>query len=96
MHRLTVAAALVLLMSGAPALAQSDANTRSGGQPAATTTKVKASKGTKDQQNACFRDANRYCSDDIPEGDMKVLACLKDHRSKLSKACQKVLEENGQ
>ena len=38
--------------------------------------------------DACFRDANRYCADEIPEGDMKVLGCLKTHRAKLSKACE--------
>ena len=94
MHRMTLTTLLVLLVSGTAALAQPDLGSRVFGDPNIIT--VKTTKGTKDQQNACFRDANRYCSDDIPEGDMKVLACLKDHRSKLSKACQKVLEENGQ
>ena len=53
-------------------------------------------KGSRDAQNACFRDANRYCADEIPEGDMKVLACLQEHRSKLSKGCAALLAANGQ
>lgn len=30
------------------------------------------------------------------EGDQVVLACLKQHRARLSKACDKVLTEHGQ
>jgi hypothetical protein len=30
------------------------------------------------------------------EGDQVVLACLKEHRAKLSKACEKVLTDHGQ
>lgn len=96
MLRLTIAASLVLLIAGSGAFAQTDPNILSHGQPAAAPNKVKVARGTRDQHNACFRDANRYCSDEIPEGDMQVLACLQQHRSKLSKGCQKVLEENGQ
>lgn len=94
MHRLTITAALVLLLSGSAAFAQA------GGAETAPYPQQKASKaklkGSKDEQNACFRDASRYCADDIPEGDMKVLACLQDHRSKLSKGCAAVLAEHGQ
>ncbi len=80
MHRLTFTALTVLLLSGSVALAQ-------GGR-----TKMS---GAEDEQNACFRDANRYCADAIPD-QMKVLACLQEHRKRLSKACAKVLESNGQ
>ena len=82
MYRLTVTAALILSLSGSAALAQ------------ASGPKAKF-KGSRDEQNACFRDANRYCADEIPEGDMKVLACLQEHRSKLSKGCAALLAGNG-
>ena len=93
MHRLTVTAALILSLSGSAALAQAS------GPDTATQQSAKPSKakfkGSRDEQNACFRDANRYCADEIPEGDMKVLACLQEHRSKLSKGCAALLAGNG-
>jgi cysteine rich repeat protein len=94
MHRLTITAALILLLSGSAAFAQAgSADTAPYPQQKASKAKLKGSKG---EQDACFRDANRYCSDDIPEGDMKVLACLQQHRSRLSKGCAAVLAEHGQ
>ena len=93
MHRLTAIAALVLLISGSAAFAQTGADTKSYPMESA---KGKASKGSKQEKDACFRDASRYCADEIPEGDMQVLACLKTHRAKLSKGCEKVLAEHGQ
>jgi len=81
MHRLTLTALTILLVSGSMALAQSQG-------------RAKASGGA-DEQNACYRDANRYCADAIPD-QFKVLACLKEHRSRLSKGCQQVLVNNGQ
>lgn len=90
MYRLSAAALLALALSG-PVLAQ----TSPGIQPPTTETQAKAKKTSHDEHNACFRDANRYCADAIPD-DMKVLACLQDHRKRLSKGCLKLLEENGQ
>ncbi len=46
--------------------------------------------------DACARDVSRYCRAVMGNGDQAVLACLKEHRAKLSKACDKVLTENGQ
>jgi len=46
--------------------------------------------------DACARDVSRFCRAHMNEGDQVVLACLKEHRAKLSKACEKVLTENGQ
>ena len=46
--------------------------------------------------DACARDVSRFCRAVINEGDLVVLACLKQHRARLSKACDKVLTENGQ
>ena len=95
MHRLTVTAVLVLLISGSVALAQSGPDTAPYPMQGAAKGKH-TSKGTKAEKDACFRDVNRYCSDEVPEGDMKVLACLKEHRSRLSKGCSAVLAEHGQ
>ena len=48
------------------------------------------------QNSACTRDVTRHCRAKMNDGDMVVLACLKEHRGALSKACQKVLTDNGQ
>lgn len=46
--------------------------------------------------DACARDVSRFCRAHMNDGDQIVLACLKEHRAKLSKACEKVLTEHGQ
>jgi hypothetical protein len=51
--------------------------------------------GTEEEQNACYHDAAKFCSDAIPD-TFKVLGCLKEHRKRLTKACQQVLTDNGQ
>lgn len=52
-------------------------------------------KGTPEEQAACNLDSAKFCSDAIPD-TFKVLACLKEHRDKLKKACKEVLEKHGQ
>jgi hypothetical protein len=47
-------------------------------------------------QDACARDVSRFCRAHMNEGDMVVLACLKQNRARLSKACQQVLVSHGQ
>jgi hypothetical protein len=47
-------------------------------------------------QDACARDVSRLCRAHMNDGDMVVLACLKAHRPRLSKACEKVLTDHGQ
>ncbi len=47
-------------------------------------------------QDACARDVSRYCRAHMSEGDQVVLACLKQNRGRLSKACQQVLTSHGQ
>jgi len=54
-----------------------------------------AMKGSEDEQNACYHDAAKFCSDDFPD-NFKVLACLKEHRKRLTKGCKQVLIDNGQ
>jgi len=46
--------------------------------------------------DACARDVSRHCRAVINDGDSAVLSCLKQHRARLSKACDKVLTDNGQ
>jgi len=46
--------------------------------------------------DACVRDVARFCRALMNADDMTVLACLKQHRGRLSKACDKVLTDNGQ
>ena len=47
-------------------------------------------------QDACARDVSRYCRSHMNDGDSVVLACLKQNRARLSKACQQVLTSHGQ
>lgn len=51
---------------------------------------------TSDTHAACARDVSRLCRAKMNDGDMVVLACLKDNRARLGKACAKVLADNGQ
>ena len=44
----------------------------------------------------CARDVSRYCRAHMDEGDQVILACLKQHRARLSKVCAKVLTDHGQ
>jgi hypothetical protein len=57
-----------------------------------------ASAASAQQQghDACARDVSRLCRAHMSEGDQVVLACLKEHRARLSKACERVLIEHGQ
>jgi hypothetical protein len=46
--------------------------------------------------DACARDVSRFCRAHMNDGDQVVLACLKQNRARLSKACDKVLTDHGQ
>lgn len=46
--------------------------------------------------DACARDVSRHCRAQMQESDQVVLACLKEHRAKLSKGCQEMLASHGQ
>jgi Cysteine rich repeat len=48
------------------------------------------------EKDACARDVSRFCRAKMNDGDQVVLACLKQNRARLSKACEKVLIEHGQ
>jgi hypothetical protein len=66
---------------------------------AAMATVLMASVASAQQQqghDACARDVTRFCRAHMNDGDQVVLACLKEHRAKLSKGCAQVLTDNGQ
>ena len=46
--------------------------------------------------DACARDVTRHCRKVINDGDQVVLACLKEHRARLSRSCAKELTDHGQ
>jgi hypothetical protein len=48
------------------------------------------------QDDACARDVTRFCRAHMNDDDTVILACLKQNRARLSKACAKVLTDNGQ
>ncbi len=52
--------------------------------------------GTPEEQAACSRDVERFCRKVIDQGDFTILACLKENRAKISKACDQVLISHGQ
>ena len=47
------------------------------------------------QERACGRDVSRFCKAVMDAGDMVILSCLQQNRTKISPACQKVLKDNG-
>ena len=50
--------------------------------------------GTPQEQNACSRDASRFCRKDLGN-DGAVQSCLQQNRSRLSSSCKKVFESHG-
>lgn len=59
-------------------------------------TEAFARSGTPQEQQACARDVSRFCRPVMDQGDFVVLGCLQQNRSKLTKACNQVLVNNGQ
>ena len=61
---------------------------------------VAISSGASAQQrmghDACARDVARFCRVVMDSGDQMVLACLQQHRSRISHACSKIMAEHGQ
>ncbi len=51
---------------------------------------------TEREHDACTRDVVRHCRAVMNDGDQAVLACLKEHRSRISRGCNKILVEHGQ
>ncbi|MDB5607823.1 MAG: hypothetical protein JWP25_4723 [Bradyrhizobium sp.] len=55
-----------------------------------------AHSGTDQDEKACTRDVQRFCRKLMDQGDLTILACLKENRPKLSPACRYVLVSHGQ
>jgi Cysteine rich repeat len=53
-------------------------------------------RGTDEDQKACDSDARRHCRAVLDQGDVAVLACLQQNRTKLTRRCQAVLTRHGQ
>ena len=52
--------------------------------------------GTPEEQRACSTNVRAFCRPVLSQGDFAVLACLQQHRHKLSPSCRKVLTDHGQ
>jgi hypothetical protein len=50
--------------------------------------------GTSQEQQACSRDASRFCRKELGN-DNAVQHCLQEHRRRLTLACRKVFESHG-
>lgn len=50
--------------------------------------------GSPQEQQACSRDASRFCRKDLGN-DGAVQSCLQANRAKLSKSCSKVFQSHG-
>ena len=64
--------------------------------PVSTGAVAQQRSGTPDEQKACARDVQRFCRPVSDQGDFTILACLQQHRPKLSTACDQVLKNHGQ
>ncbi len=62
----------------------------------AVSTGALAHSGTDQEQQACTRDVQRFCHKLMDQGDFSILACLKENRPKLTRACRDVLLSHGQ
>ena len=51
---------------------------------------------TAHEHDACARDVARFCRAQMNFGDQVVLSCLQQNRSRISRACEKVLVAHGQ
>ena len=48
------------------------------------------------EHDACARDVARLCRAVMNDGDQVVLSCLQQHRTRISRACERVMAEHGQ
>ena len=62
----------------------------------AVSTSALAHSGTEQDEKACAPDVQRFCRKLIDQGDLTILACLKENRPKLSAAFRNVLVSHGQ
>jgi hypothetical protein len=81
MSRIFLSFALLLTFGSTVTIAQAQ------GQP---------HQGTEAEQRACARDVSRFCRKVMDQGDFTILACLQEHRPKLTRSCNQVLLSHGQ
>ena len=55
-----------------------------------------AQSGTPEDQRACNASVQKYCARSIQGGDMAILGCLQQNRSRISSSCRQVLVKYGQ
>lgn len=63
------------------------------GEPASS--QGQSRRGSESEQDACSGDARRHCRKVIDQGDMAVFNCLSENKARLTRACRKVVEQNG-
>jgi hypothetical protein len=56
---------------------------------------AQAQRGTPEEQNACSRDASRFCRHQLSDSDYAVQQCLEQNRDRLGRACRRVFEAHG-
>ena len=59
-------------------------------------TSALAHSGSEQDEKACTPDVERLCRKWMDQGDLTILACLKDNRTRLRPACRDVLISHGQ
>ncbi len=59
-----------------------------------TSIPVAMAQGTSQERQACTRDAQRFCRQDLGN-EGAVQNCLQTNRARLSKACSRVFESHG-
>ncbi|MGM4903897.1 hypothetical protein AB8B21_17690 [Tardiphaga sp. 866_E4_N2_1] len=52
--------------------------------------------GTEQERQACAPDVKKYCAAVFDQGDLVILSCLQQNRSKISQSCNRVLVDHGQ
>jgi hypothetical protein len=56
---------------------------------------AQAQRGTPEEQNACSRDASRFCRHQLSDSDYAVQQCLQQNRDRLGRTCRRVFEAHG-
>ena len=52
--------------------------------------------GTPEDERACGKSAQRFCAKVIRSGDMAVLSCLQQNRTRIARSCQQMLKKYNQ
>lgn len=55
-----------------------------------------AQSATPEDERACSPSVKKYCSAVVQGGDLAILACLQQNRSRIAPSCQQVLIKYGQ